>query len=133
MDSILRFSDKDIQPITFEKWLAQKPEALRPLAAKWFEVIKNIGPEVQAIFHDNYPIGCFDDAPFAYVNVYTAHVNVGFFYGAYLPDPFGLLEGTGKHMRHVKLRPDNPDHKKALTTLISAAYKDIVSRLNSTQ
>ena len=39
---------------------------------------------------------------FAYVNVFRDHVNVGFFHGAFLSDPAGLLEGTGKRMRHVK-------------------------------
>jgi hypothetical protein len=40
--------------------------------------------------------------------VFTAHVNVGFFRGAELSDPNGLLQGTGKFMRHVKLRPGAP-------------------------
>jgi hypothetical protein len=41
------------------------------------------------------------DAPFGYVNVFTSHVNVGFFHAATLPDPDGLLQGTGKFMRHL--------------------------------
>lgn len=131
MDAILRFYGKDIEATDFDLWLEQKAEELRPIASKWLEIIKNVGPEVEAIFHDNYPICCIDDAPFAYINVYTAHVNVGFFYGAYLPDPSGILEGTGKHMRHVKLRPDSKPNEKAISTLIIAAYKDIKIRLNT--
>jgi len=131
MDALLRFYGKDIEPTEFESWLEQKPEMLRPIALKWFNVIRNTGPEVEAIIHDNYPIGCIDDAPFAYVNVFTSHVNVGFFYGAYLPDPSGILEGTGKHMRHVKLRPGTEYNEKAISTLIVAAYKDIKNRLNT--
>lgn len=131
MDAILRFYGKDIEATDFDLWLEQKAEELRPIASKWLEIIKNVGPEVEAIFHDNYPIGCIDDAPFAYVNIYTSHVNVGFFYGAYLPDPSGILEGTGKHMRHVKLRPDSEHNEKAISTLIIAAYKDIKFRLST--
>jgi hypothetical protein len=131
MEALLRYTGKDIQPIDFDAWLRQKPEQLRPIALKWFESIKNCGPEVQDIFHDNYPIGCVEDAPFAYVNAYTSHVNVGFFYGADLPDQFGLLEGTGKRMRHIKLRPGTEHNDKAILTLIAAAYKDIVHRLNT--
>lgn len=131
MEAILKFYGKDIEATEFDSWLEQKAEVLRPIASKWFEIIKESGPEVEAIFHDNYPIGCIEDAPFAYVNVYTAHVNVGFFYGAYLPDPSGILEGTGKHMRHVKLRPGADHNDQAIVTLIVAAYKDIKNRLNT--
>lgn len=131
MEALLRFYGKDIEAADLDLWLEQKAKELRPIASKWFEVIRNAGPEVEAIFHDNYPIGCIEDAPFAYVNVYTSHVNVGFFYGAYLPDPSGILEGTGKHMRHVKLRPDSKPNEKAISTLIIAAYKDIIFRLNT--
>lgn len=110
--------------------LAQKPEALRPIAAKWFEAIKNIDPDVEAFFHDNYPIGCIEDAPFANVNMYTTHVNAAFYYGAYSPDPRGILEGTGKNMRHAKIRPNEACNEKAFSNLISSAFKDIIHRLN---
>ena len=129
MTQLLKFYGKDLEKTEFETWLNQKGEFLRPLALKWFQIIQNVGPEVEAIFHDDYPIGCIEDAPFAYVNVYTSHVNVGFFYGAYLPDPAELLEGTGKHLRHVKLRPGIESDELALKTLIVAAYKDIKNRL----
>ena len=45
------------------------------------------------------------------------------------PDPGGLLEGDGKRMRHVKLRPGAALDEKALATLIAAAYQDIRRRL----
>ncbi len=68
---------------------------------------------------------------FGYVNAFTAHANVGFFYGAVLPDPAGLLEGRGKRMRHVKLRPGKELDDEALNDLIAAAYHDIRRRLAS--
>jgi hypothetical protein len=69
------------------------------------------------------------DAPFAYVNVFKAHTNVGFFYGAELVDPAGLMEGGGKRMRHVKVRPNDNLNSRALAALITAAYVDIKGRL----
>ena len=63
-----------------------------------------------------------DEAAFGYVNAFTAHVNVGFFLGAHLEDPARLLEGTGKNMRHVKLRPGAAIDREALAALIEAAY-----------
>jgi hypothetical protein len=71
------------------------------------------------------------DAPFAYVNVYTSHVNVGFFYGAELADPAGLLEGSGKRMRHVKLKPGAAINNAALRRLIGDAYADIKARIEA--
>ncbi len=129
MAPLLKFTGKDLQDISWEEWIEQKPEVLRTLANQWFEVIKKMGSDVQPIFHDNYPIGCVDEAPFAYVNVYAAHVNVGFFYGADLPDPKVLLEGTGKRMRHIKLRPDADIDEEAIKELIHHAYLDIKERL----
>lgn len=75
--------------------------------------------------HDGCPVACLGDAPFAYVNVYTAHVNVGFFHGASLPDPHRLPQGSGKFMRHVKLKADIGTDISALNQLIVDAYSHI--------
>jgi hypothetical protein len=75
-------------------------------------------------------VACVADAPFGYVNVFTAHVNVGFFRGADLDDPSGLLEGGGKRMRHVKLKPGAHVAPAALSALIDAAYVDIKRQLH---
>jgi hypothetical protein len=72
-----------------------------------------------------------NDAAFAYVNAFRAHVNVGFFRGAELPDPGGLLEGTGRMMRHVKLRPAEGVDATALRGLIRSAYADIKRQLEA--
>jgi hypothetical protein len=69
--------------------------------------------------------------PFGYVNVFTAHVNVGFFQGASLPDPTALLQGSGKFMRHVKLRPGVETDEVALRQLIEVAYVDIKTRVEN--
>ena len=68
-------------------------------------------------------------AAFAYIDAFASHVNVGFFQGAELPDPKGLLEGTGKFMRNVKLRPGTEADVPALSALIDAAYADVKARL----
>jgi len=91
--------------------------------------MRRCGPDVRELLHDGYPLVCVQDAPFAYVNSFRAHVNVGFFHGASLPDSAGLLEGTGKYMRHVKLRPGLTLDALALEALIRAAYEDIGARL----
>jgi hypothetical protein len=91
--------------------------------------MRNVGRDVRELMHDGFATACVQDAPFAYVGAFKAHVNVGFFHGAELPDPAGLLEGSGKRMRHVKLRPGLPLDTSALEALVTAAYSDIVARL----
>lgn len=101
------------------------------MAREWFEVMRACGDEVRELVHDGCPVACLGDAPFGYVNVFTSHVNVGFFQGASLPDPAGLLEGSGKFMRHVKLKPETVVNAAALCGLIEAAYSDIKTRVEN--
>ena len=91
--------------------------------------MRKCGDEVRELLHDGCPVACLGDVPFGYVNVFTSHVNVGFFQGAALPDPARLLQGTGKFMRHVKLRPGPATYTAALSRLIEAAYSDIKARV----
>jgi hypothetical protein len=109
-------------------WLKGEPIELRSIAQRWFMQMRSCGEDVRETLHDGCPVACVRDAPFAYVNTFTSHVNVGFFYGALLEDPMGLLEGSGKRMRHVKLSPDREVDVAALGQLILAAYADIKSR-----
>jgi hypothetical protein len=99
------------------------------IARQWFEVMRNCGDEVRELLHDGCPVACLGDVPFGYVDVFTSHVNVGFFRGAALVDPARLLEGTGKFMRHVKLKPGIATNAAALSKLIEAAYSDIKARV----
>ena len=106
---------------------------LGAMARQWFEVMRKCGDEVRELMHDGCPVACLGDAPFGYVNVFTSHVNVGFFHGAELPDPARLLQGSGKHMRHVKLKPRMLTNATALRRLIDAAYADIKGRVENGQ
>ena len=99
------------------------------IARYWFEVMRDCGDDVRELLNDGHPTACVADAAFAYVNAFTAHVNVGFFRGAELPDPNGLLEGTGRFMRHVKLRHDGEVDTAALAELVETAYADMRARL----
>src|ERR1051325_760051 len=110
-------------------WLGAQPVALGPIALVWFLRMRECGADVRELVHDGCPVACIDDAPFGYVNVFTAHVNVGFFCGAALQDPAGMLEGTGKRMRHVKLKPGSEPDFSALHDLIVSAYVDMKARL----
>jgi hypothetical protein len=111
-------------------WLYGEPASLYDIARHWFGVFRDCGDDVRELLHDGCPVACVGDAAFGYVNVFSRHVNVGFFTGAFLDDPDGLLEGSGMRMRHVKIRPGEEPDARALTKLISQAYAD-VRRKNS--
>jgi len=112
-----------------DAWFAQPDHELRRLVQPWFEQIRALGDDVRELIHDGCPTACVDDAAFVYVNAFSAHAAVGFFHGAALDDPAGLLEGSGKRMRHVKLRWGQPVNEAALEALIGAAYRDIRERI----
>jgi hypothetical protein len=61
--------------------------------------------------------------PFAFYMVGKKHVTFGFPFATSLPDPNGLLEGSGKNMRHVKLRSADDLEKKGLRELIVTASR----------
>src|ERR1700759_4024539 len=128
---ILRFNGSRERDPAIDKWMQEHPGELGEMARRWFEVMRECGDEVLELLHDGCPVACLGDAPFGYVNVFTAHVNVGFFQGAALPDPARLLEGNGKFMRHVKLRSGAPTNAAALRKLIDTAYWDIKSRVEN--
>ena len=112
-----------------DAWMEEHAGGLGAIAHYWFEVMRECGDDVRELLHDGHPTACVGDAAFAYANAFAAHVNVGFFRGAELADPAGLLEGTGKFMRHVKLRPERDVDATALMKLIETAYTDMNGRL----
>jgi len=131
MNQLFRFSSSVKREPAIDTWMEEQPDELGPIAHRWFEVMRNCGDDVRELLHDGHPTACVADAAFAYVNAFTAHVNVGFFRGAELADPAGLLEGTGKYMRHVKIRSDSELEAKALMGLIETAYTDMRGRLEA--
>lgn len=118
----LRFHGAKERDPAIDAWIKDHGGELGFIAYQWFDLMRHCGDEVRELLHDGCPVACLGDAPFGYVNVFTSHVNVGFFHGASLSDPDHLLEGTGKSMRHVKLRPGTAINVAALSGLIAAAY-----------
>ena len=114
-----------------DAWMLRHADELGAIARRWFDVMRGCGGDVRELLHDGHPTACVGSAAFCYVNAFTAHVNVGFFLGAELDDPRGLLEGTGKFMRHVKVRAGTPVDEAALAALIELAYADMKGRVES--
>lgn len=131
MSQLFRFPSSVKRDPAIDVWMKEHSDELGALARHWFGVMRECGEEVREILHDGHPTACVADAAFGYVNAFRAHVNVGFFRGAELADPARLLEGTGKSMRHVKLRPETPVDAIALVKLIHTAYADMKRRLEA--
>jgi hypothetical protein len=131
MTQLLRFPSAVKRDPAIEAWMHEHSDELGVNAQRWFEAMRTCGDDVLELLHDGHPTACVADAAFGYVNAFKAHVNVGFFRGAEIADPEGLLEGTGKFMRHVKLRPERDVNAAALMKLIETAYCDMKSRLRA--
>ncbi|MGB6307870.1 MAG: DUF1801 domain-containing protein [Steroidobacteraceae bacterium] len=114
-----------------DTWFLNGAIELRSIAQNWFTQMRHCGQDVRELMHDGCPVACVEDTPFGYVNAFKSHVNVGFFRGAVLEDPAGLLEGSGKRMRHVKLIPGREPNAAALCGLIERAYVDIKQALGA--
>lgn len=128
-DALFRFSAARRRDPAVEAWVT-RGDALHGLVEPWLERLRACGPDVRELIHDGHPTVCAEEAAFAYVDAHAEHANIGFFFGAFLDDPAGLLEGAGKRMRHVKLRLDRMPDEAALSELVTTAYRDIRRRLD---
>jgi hypothetical protein len=131
MVDIFRVSGAVKREPAVDLWLTEGLVELQSIAQEWFVRMRRCGDDVREVMHDGCPVACVEDAPFAYVNSFNSHVNVGFFYGALLEDSAGILEGSGKRMRHVKLKPGRNVNAAALGGFVDAAYLDIKARLGA--
>jgi hypothetical protein len=127
--SFLRFNGAVKHQPQIDRWFDSRPPDLAAIAREWFSRMRGCGPDVTELLHDGHPTACVRDAAFGYVNVFTSHVNIGFFHGASLADPSRVLQGTGRFMRHLKARPGALPERAPLEALINAAYADIKARL----
>jgi len=131
MDELFRFPSAARLAPDVDAWFSRSGDAMRAFALPWFEEMRSCGADVRELLNDGHPVACVQDAAFGYVDAFKAHLNVGFFFGVALDDPAGLLQGTGKRMRHVKLRWGEPVDEAALRALVVAAYRDMRRRLGS--
>jgi hypothetical protein len=129
--ALLRLNGTTEHDPAIDVWMKEHAGELGSIAKQWFKVMRSSGDEVREVLHDGCPVACLGDVPFAYVNAFAAHVNVGFFRGSELPDPSHLLQGSGKLMRHVKLKPDVQVETLAIHGLIGAAYAHIKARVEN--
>ncbi|HEU4783057.1 MAG TPA: DUF1801 domain-containing protein [Ktedonobacterales bacterium] len=102
------------------------PAAVRAILAELRRVVRDILPNANEIFYHGalgYGATASGFDRILYVMPQNSYANLGFFYGIDVPDPSGLLEGTGKRMRHVKIRSVLAAQNPALVPMVQAAWK----------
>ncbi len=103
-----------------DAYIEALPAEQRPVVARLRELIHEAAPGCLEAFKWSRPI-FGNGKDFAYLKANKNHVNLGFNKGSELEDPEGLLEGTGKGMRHVKVKDINDIPEEALFRLIREA------------
>ena len=112
---------------TFDDLLRMTSEPLRPIAAALRKVILKVDPQACEVVRLGDRAATYGVGPrkmkdgYAYILPHTSWVNLGFYRGADLSDPDGLLEGAGAKMRHVKIRSLADAQRPAVRALIQSA------------
>lgn len=115
---------------SFEETIAKSDPRLQEIARRLRQLIEEVYPQAVEVPWPRQGITGYGVGPkkmsehFCYIALYRDSVNLGFYYGADLPDPEGLLEGTGKKLRHVKLREADDAGRPALRGLVQAALEE---------
>ena len=115
---------------TFEELLEIAPEDLRPIVIALRKVILAIDPDSCEVVRLGDKAATYGLGPkkmsegYVYVLPYKSWVNLGFYKGATLNDTNGLLEGTGKSMRHIKIRSLEEVTRQDIKELIKLAIEE---------
>jgi hypothetical protein len=115
---------------TFDELMADTEEPLQPIARRLREIVLEVDPAAVEVVRLGDRAATYGLGPkkmsegYCYVLPYKAWVNLGFYAGAELPDPEGLLEGTGARLRHVKIRSLEAAAAPAVRALIVAALQE---------
>jgi hypothetical protein len=115
---------------TFDDAVSEASIYVREIALRLRELIVEVYPDVVEVPWPKQRIIGYGVGPkkmsehFCYIGAFRAHVNLGFYYGAQLADPEHLLQGTGKKLRHVKVREVEEVDRPALRQLLQLALDE---------
>ncbi len=111
----------------FEKAIASFPDKIREIARQTRSLVYAVLPEVVEVVlvrqkNTGFGTGIKKKTEhFCWIMPASKHVNLGFNYGTELPDPYKLLEGTGKLFRHIKIKSVDDLKNPALLELLKYA------------
>ncbi|WP_128546131.1 DUF1801 domain-containing protein [Larkinella soli] len=112
--------------LTVETFLADFKPEVRNLAIHVRELVKSVLPDAHEQVRPGYKTITYGTGPrmseeICYIAPLLSSVNLGFLYGTQLPDPQGVLKGTGKLLRHIKFHSPEDIDKTAVLGLLEAA------------
>ena len=116
---------------SFEEVIAAAPPEIQTLARAARALLAEVMPGVTEVPWARQKIAGYGVGPkkmsqhFCYIAPFKKHLNLGFMYGARLPDPEKLLEGAGADLRHVKIRSAADLERPALRDLIEEASRSL--------
>jgi hypothetical protein len=94
-----------------EEYISSLEDWKGEIVAELREMILEVSPEISESIKWAQPV-YESNGPFGYIKAFKNAVNFGFWRGADLKDPKGMLQGSGEKMRHVKLtKLDDINHK----------------------
>jgi len=106
---------------TFDAYLSDQSKKNQPLIRTLRRFVKHAAPQLVESVKWGNGVWVKGTAPVSYVYSAPDHVQFGFFRGAKLKDPKGLLRGKGAYVRHVRLTKTAEIDEKALRTLLKQA------------
>ena len=115
---------------TFEELLALAEDGLGPIMLDLRRLVLRLDPEAVEVVRLGDRAATYGVGPkkmsegYCYILPYRSWVNLGFYRGAILDDTEGLLEGTGKNMRHIKIRSADEVDVPAVRKLIEASIEE---------
>lgn len=115
---------------TFDDLVKITPKAQQPIIKRLRELILELHPQACEVVRLGDRAATYGLGPkkmiegYAYLMPYAGWINLGFYKGAELPDPQGLMEGTGAKMRHVKVRALAEAEQPAIKALLKAALTE---------
>jgi len=106
-----------------DEYVSRKEVTLREVAQGLRQLMRKTVPSVRESVNP-WKMPTFEsNGPMCFFTIGKSHVTFGFLRATSLPDPEKLLEGTGKNLRHVKLRSPEDLRNPALKKLIQAAAR----------
>lgn len=115
---------------TFDELLQETADELAQIARRLRDVVLDVDPQAVEVVRLGDNAASYGVGPkkmseaYCYIMPQKNWVNLGFYAGADLPDPEGLLEGTGKRLRHIKVKSLTGAEQTAVRALIAAALAE---------
>ena len=117
--SVAKPSARD-RGVTVDAYIAGLSPEFRAIAERLAGIVHAVVPKATSSIKWGQPV--FEHGgPMIWMKAFTKHFGLGFWRGAELPDPQGILEGDGDRMRHVKLRAPADIDERAVKALVRAA------------